>query len=115
MKSTNKVDRNPTSFYKGAREAWEWARDRKPDQVLNSTALWYLPKELRQPFEDADPKTGLGPCSCRYCSPSMEKSASNGCWDTLAVGFVGSRLVQESAWIVHAPDLGGRRPKREQA
>ena len=106
-----KSSADPTAFYGDkARAAWEYAQQRPPKAKHKGTSFWPLPKELRKPFADADPKTGLGPCCCDRCSPTARKSAMAGCWDTLAVG-------NGEAWLVHHPALRGvpRKRKREEA
>lgn len=80
---------------------------------VNNTIFIPLPKELHQPFADADPETGLGPCCCRYCSTERGASQKRGAWDTLAVTAVKMRgSPRETTWMVHAPEYHGRKPLR---
>lgn len=111
MSSTEiKLGNGCETYYRGAREAVAWAEGREPDGERNVTRFWYLPAELRRPFADADPATGLGPCCCRFCSPKPRESRPAGCWDTLAVGYGNDRRL--TAWLVHGPGFGGARPLR---
>ena len=107
---TDMIDQISTYHGDEARAAVEWAKDCKPDGKANSTRFWGLPKDLRKPFADADPETGLGSCCCRYCSPESSKSRPVGCWDTLAIGVGNDRVVH--AWLCHGPEFRGVKPKR---
>lgn len=71
---------------------------------VNDTILIPLPREAWREIE--------GGCCCIYCS-AMHASASPAYWDTLAISAKPPSSGADTAWIVHAPEYHGAKPKKE--
>ena len=49
-------------------------------------------------------------CSCQYCSTNSAEINLTACWDTLSV--YSDPDYHDHAWLVHAPEFHGVKPKR---
>lgn len=100
-----------STTYGGAytREEAQALADTPPKHVTDSgIECRVLPRVLS--FTDADPKTGLGPCACPYCSPVRLESRMVGAWDQIRWNPYEPHY---RAWVCHGPELKGTRRLRK--